>query len=187
MDEETYQRDIKAYRERKKRIVSGDTLEESPLDTDLKGYTGKEVLLTRKSIRTFPKKRELDQVVIEEIAFLAEKNVMVSLDRKEAWSLEIFFEKNYLAEIGDTLHQPWVGNGKAAILLFADSLAYKNDGNDKPLLWADMGVKSGTIQYLCSEKRIDSCYVSPLFGEENPFHSKKFGESAIFCGAMILG
>ena len=83
----------------------------------------------------------------------------------------------------------WIHRADKIVLLFANKLAYKAEGEINFMPYLDAGVIVQTAYLACEVNNIGCCYVNPNIRKENrEFFNKRFNpQNNIFCGAIIMG
>lgn len=95
-------------------------------------------------------------------------------------------DKNFLAGVlvGGV---GWAHRSQSIILLFADPMAYKAEGEIQYMPFLDAGVMVGQGLLAASANNIAACYINPNIRQSHrPFFEKIYGEN-VYCGAIAVG
>ncbi len=111
-----------------------------------------------------------------------------SCDRK-AITLSIIDNKDKKNLLGGILVGGigWIHRASHIILIFADKMAYKAEGEINFMPYLDAGVVIEQLYLVSSSMNLASCFCNPNIRDFNKNHFRKVFGNDIFCGAFAIG
>ena len=177
MDE--FQKRYLEHQERKKEMITEDTKIYNPEEYKFL----KKVMERRRSQRVFNDVKVTDRDI--DLLLEAIRVAPSSCNRQAVYAV-ISDDMEY---ISNTLvgAKGWSNNGNKAILIFADSRAYKSPNEKGFMPFLDAGFAAQNVYLMAEVLALGACYVNPNIREENKqAFIDKYGED-YFCGAFVIG